>query len=84
MREFALSIWYCCKIFRIVFGLDSDSTKMVAVIEYTLDESTTGHNGAAVTSIDRFKVDINHLWMYYVLRRTKVDGYFQCILQIHI
>jgi len=48
-----------------------DALKMVADIEYTPDESATGHHGAAVTSIDGFKVDINHFWMYYIFGKNQ-------------
>jgi hypothetical protein len=44
-----------------------DALKVVTDIDYTHDESATGHLGAMVTAINGVKVDINHFWIYYVL-----------------
>ena len=40
--------------------------KKMADIQYTPDESATGHSGTMVTAIDGFKNDIRHFWMYYL------------------
>ena len=48
-----------------------EALKRVADIEYTPDESATGHHGAVVTAINGFKVDINHFWIYYIFDKNK-------------
>jgi hypothetical protein len=48
-----------------------DALAKVAKIEYMQDESATGHHGAMITSIDGFKVDINHFWIYYIFEKNK-------------
>jgi len=48
-----------------------DALDKVANVEYTPDESATGHHGAVVTAIDGFKVDINHFWMYYIFEKSE-------------
>ena len=40
--------------------------KMVSNIEYTPDESATGHMGSMITAIDGFKIDLTHFWLYYL------------------
>lgn len=49
-----------------------DALAQVADIEYTPDESATCHNGAVVTSIDGFKVNINHFWIYYIFEHDQM------------
>ena len=46
--------------------------KMVSNIEYTPDESATGHMGSMITAIDGFKNDLTHFWLYYL--REEDDG----------
>jgi hypothetical protein len=48
-----------------------DALDRAAKIEYTPDESATGHHGAMVTSVDGFKVDINHFWIYYIFEKNQ-------------
>ncbi|VVB70336.1 Uncharacterised protein [uncultured archaeon] len=48
-----------------------DALAEVADIEFTGDESATGHDGAVVTAINGFKVDISHFWMYYIFDKNK-------------
>ena len=48
-----------------------DALDRVTNIKYTPDESATSHNGAVVTAIDGFKVDINHFWIYYVFEKNQ-------------
>jgi len=48
-----------------------DALKAVIDIDYTPDESATGHLGAMVTAINGFKVDINHFWIYYVFEKDR-------------
>lgn len=48
-----------------------DALKEVADIEYTPDESATNHQGAMVTSIDGFKVNINRFWIYYIFEESR-------------
>ncbi|MFB3766452.1 MAG: hypothetical protein ACE14P_14555 [Methanotrichaceae archaeon] len=48
-----------------------DALEGAANIEYTPDESATGHHGAMVTAIDGFKVDINHFWIYYIFDKSQ-------------
>lgn len=53
-------------------GIDAlEALKRVADIEYTPDESATGHQGAVVTAINGSKVDINHFWIYYIFDNNK-------------
>lgn len=40
--------------------------KMVADIDYTPDESATGHMGSMITSIDGFKNDLSHFWLFFL------------------
>jgi hypothetical protein len=46
--------------------------KMVSHIDYTPDESATGHMGSMITAIDGFKNDLTHFWLYYL--REEDDG----------
>jgi len=48
-----------------------EALKRVADIEYTPDDSATGHNGAVVTAINGCKVDINHFWIYYIFDNNR-------------
>ncbi len=43
-----------------------DALKMVSNVEYTPDESATGHMGSMITAIDGFKNDRTHFWLYYI------------------
>lgn len=45
--------------------------QMVSDIQYTADESATGHMGAMVTCIDGFKNDLSHFWLFFL--REKDD-----------
>lgn len=40
--------------------------KMVSDIQYTPDESATGHMGSMITSIDGFKNDLSHFWLFFL------------------
>ena len=46
--------------------------KMVSIIDYTPDESATGHMGSMITAIDGCKNDLTHFWLYYL--REEDDG----------
>jgi hypothetical protein len=46
--------------------------KMVSHIDYTPDESATGHMGSMITAIDGYKNDLTHFWLYYL--REEDDG----------
>jgi hypothetical protein len=48
-----------------------DALDRAANIEYTPDESATGHHGAMVTSVDGFKIGIDHFWIYYVFEKNQ-------------
>ena len=40
--------------------------KMVSDIQYTPDDSATGHMGSMITSIDGFKNDLSHFWLFFL------------------
>ena len=40
--------------------------RMVSDIQYTEDESATGHMGSMVTCIDGFKNDPSHFWLFFL------------------
>ena len=48
-----------------------DALGAAADIEYTPDESATGHHGSVVTAIDGFKININHFWIYYIFEENQ-------------
>lgn len=43
-----------------------DATRSIADVEFTPDDSATGHCGSVVTAIDGIRSDMKHFWMYYV------------------
>jgi len=49
-----------------------DALKLVVEIEYLPDESATSHQGAMVTGIDGFNVDLYHFWIYYVFEHDQM------------
>lgn len=40
--------------------------QLVSDIQYTPDESATGHMGSVITGIDGLKNDLTHYWLYYL------------------
>jgi hypothetical protein len=51
-----------------------DALKSVVSVEYTPDESVTGHCGAMVTAINGHKNSLRRFWMYY-LREESDSGW---------
>ena len=48
-----------------------EALDQVANVEYTPDESATGHHGAMVTAIDGLRIDLYHFWIYYVFDKNQ-------------
>jgi len=43
-----------------------DAVRSTSEVEFTPDDSATGHCGSVVIGIDGIKSDMKHFWMYYV------------------
>jgi hypothetical protein len=46
-----------------------EALKEAADIEFTPDDSATGHQGSMVTAINDIRSDAKHCWIYYVFER---------------
>jgi hypothetical protein len=54
---------------RLVLQIGSsvlDALRSISDVQYTPDDSATGHCGSVVTGIDGARSDMKHFWMYYV------------------
>ena len=48
--------------------------QLVSDIQYTPDESATGHMGSVITAIDGLKNDLTRYWLYYLRDEATADG----------